>query len=160
MFYFRMKDPSVTLDKEMSSQEIYNALFKELKMSGLVLNNIKVIQGLDHIFESGSYLKPSTESAIIPVSSLKDGTTSKRSKVATEKDYQNIMAFAKKKAQEAGESLIRGEIAPYPYKKDSEVACTYCPYHSICRFDKSSPYRKYRILQKINEKSFWDLITS
>ena len=160
VFYFRMKDPSVTLDKEMSSQEIYNALFKELKMSGLVLNNIKVIQGLDHIFESGSYLKPSTESAIIPVSSLKDGTTSKRSKVATEKDYQNIMAFAKKKAQEAGESLIRGEIAPYPYKKDSEVACTYCPYHSICRFDKSSPYRKYRILQKINEKSFWDLITS
>ena len=159
VFYFRMKDPSVTLDKEMSSQEIYNALFKELKMSGLVLNNIKVIQGLDHIFESGSYLKPSTESAIIPVSSLKDGTTSKRSKVATEKDYQNIMAFAKKKAQEAGESLIRGEIAPYPYKKDSEVACTYCPYHSICRFDKSSPYRKYRILQKINEKSFWDLIT-
>ncbi len=159
VFYFRMKDPSITLDKEMSSQEIYAALFKELKMSGLVLNDVKVIQGLDHIFENGNSLTPSTESAIIPVSSLKDSTISKRSKVAKEEDYQNIMAFTKKKVQEIGEALIKGEIAPYPYKKDGEVACTYCPYHSICRFDKSSPYSQYRILQKINEKSFWDLIT-
>ena len=31
------------------------------------------------------------------------------------------MAFAKKKAQEAGESLIRGEIAPYPYRKENNI---------------------------------------
>ncbi len=161
VFYFRMKDPSIKVEKEMSSEEIYNALFKELKMSGLVLNDIKVIQGLDHIFDSGEEdsIMPSVESSIIPVASLKNGTISKRANVADEQNYKNLMDFAKKKAQQIGETLLQGEIAPYPYKKGNDIACIYCPYNSICRFDKSSPNSQYRVLQNITEKEFWNTIS-
>ncbi len=156
-----MKDPSIKVEKEMSSEEIYNALFKELKMSGLVLNDIKVIQGLDHIFDSGEEdsIMPSVESSIIPVASLKNGTISKRANVADEQNYKNLMDFAKKKAQQIGETLLQGEIAPYPYKKGNDIACIYCPYNSICRFDKSSPNSQYRVLQNITEKEFWNTIS-
>ena len=164
VFYFRMKDPSVKVDKEMTSEEIYNALFKELKMSGLVLNDVKVIQGLDHIFDSGEEdsIVPSVESSIIPVSSIKKGqkgVVSKRASVADEQNYKNLMEFAKKKVQQTGEALLQGEIAPFPYKKGNDTPCMYCPYNSICRFDKNSPNSQYRVLKNIKEKEFWNYIS-
>ena len=162
VFYFHMKDPSITVKKEMSSEEIYDALFKELKMSGLVLNDIKVIQGLDNIFDSGKEdsLTPSVTSSIIPVSSLKNGSVGKSAKVTDEQNYQKLMDFSKKRAKEIGEALMEGEIVPYPYRKGNDIQCTYCPYYSICRFDRTSMNSNYRTMRKLNEEDFWNLISS
>ncbi len=162
VFYFRMKDPSIEVRKEMTSEEIYEALFKELKMSGLVLDDIRVIKGLDNIFDCGDdeILTPSTASSIIPVTSSKSGELTKRAKVADEQSYQELMKFAKRKVQEVGEELLDGKIAPYPYKKANKIYCTYCPYNSICRFDKSSVNSQYRVLQRLKEEDFWNSIAS
>ncbi len=161
VFYFHMKDPSIMVKKEMSSEEIYDALFKELKMSGLVLNDVKVIKGLDNIFDSGKEdsLTPSVTSSIIPVSSLKSGLVSKSAKVTDEQNYQKLMDFSKKRAKEIGEALMEGEIAPYPYRKENNIQCTYCPYYGICRFDRTSANSNYRTMQKLNEQDFWNLVS-
>lgn len=160
VFYFRMQDPSIHIKKEMSAEEIYAALFRELRMSGLVLDNVEVIQGLDHIFESDEegMLAENKTSSIIPVSVKSKGVLKETAQVASEENYKKLMAFAKQKAKEAGEALLSGEIAPSPYRKKDQTPCEYCAYHSICRFDTLSAESQYRLIQPINRKTFWEMI--
>ncbi len=161
VFYFRMQDPSIHIKKEMSAEEIYGALFRELRMSGLVLDNVEVIQGLDHIFESEQegVLSENTSSAIIPVSVKSNGILKETAQVASEENYKRLMAFAKQKAKQAGEALLSGEIGPYPYRKKEQSYCDYCVYHSICRFDTASLESQYRLIQPIKRKAFWEMLS-
>jgi len=45
------------------------------------------------------------------------------------------MSFAENKIKEFGQKILSGTIDVNPYKYGKKIACTYCPYKSLCRFD-------------------------
>ena len=49
MFYFIIDDPLITAEKIMESEELENELLKAFKLSGLVLNNIDMVESLKSI---------------------------------------------------------------------------------------------------------------
>lgn len=158
IFYFRIKDPMVKSIKEMTPSEIYDTLFRELKMSGLVLDNKDVIKGMDELFEGGNEDKLAPGSSkIIPVAVKNDGNYKKiGTDVADEESYEKLMKFARKKAQQIGENILNGMIDIKPYKIEKNTPCTFCKYLSICNFDSSS--REYQYIRKIEDKEFWKKI--
>lgn len=159
VFYFRVKDPSVKVTKEMSSEEIYDTLFRELRMSGLVLDDADVIKGMDNIFDGGEDGLSQGSSSIIPVTVNKDGSYKKGgADVADEGKYDKLMTFAGEKAREIGDSILQGEIAPSPYKKENQVPCTYCNYQSVCRFEPSGEQGGYRELKNKKAEDFWSIV--
>ncbi|WP_352400234.1 helicase-exonuclease AddAB subunit AddB [Anaerotignum sp.] len=154
VFYFRITDPNISLSQEMTPEEIEEALYEKMQMSGLILENESVIQGLDHIFIDDVKGK---SSAIIPVGYTKKGEPSATAYLADENQYEKLLSFVVKRAAELGDSMQNGIISPSPYRKNDQSPCSYCRYKSICRYDYDET-PKWRDLKKVSKKDFWNLI--
>lgn len=156
VFYFRIMDPNISLSQEMSPEEIEEALYQKMQMSGLILEDEAVIQGLDHIFIEDVKGK---NSAIVPVGYTKKGEPSSAAFLANEDQYEKLLSFVVNQAAELGNSMQKGTITPSPYRKNDQSPCSYCRFKSICRYDYDDE-PKWRDLKKIAKKDFWDMIDS
>lgn len=156
VFYFRITDPTQTVTEEMSAEEIEHLLYSKMQMSGLVLENETVIKAMDEVFVdpvSGGMRLGASD--IIPLKYTKKGTPTASSLLATEEEYNALMAFTAKRAAAIGESMKAGIITPAPYRKQNSTPCDYCVFSSICRYEyKERPY--YRNLKKIGKEDFWE----
>ena len=156
VFYFRITDPTQTVTEEMSAEEIEHLLYSKMQMSGLVLENETVIKAMDEVFVdpvSGGMRLGASD--IIPLKYTKKGTPTASSLLATEEEYNALMAFTAKRAAAIGESMKAGIITPAPYRKQNSTPCDYCVFSSICRYEyKDRPY--YRNLKKIGKEDFWE----
>lgn len=148
-FYFHVADPSISVSNEISEGELNDMLYKEMRMSGLILDDPATIQAMDHAFideETGDFCY--TSSDIIPLQYTKKGKPTVSSLLASETEYRKMMSFAAKRAATLGQSMKDGMIAPTPYRKKNITPCTYCAFATICRYDyKDHP--QYRDLKKI-----------
>ncbi|MEG1575732.1 MAG: hypothetical protein RR366_02920, partial [Clostridium sp.] len=45
-----------------------------------------------------------------------------------------------------------------PYKKGTQAACDYCPYHSVCGFDLKTEGYGYRRFKKLKPEEVWQEI--
>lgn len=142
VFYFRIKNPVIkgisTFD--LTDDEIKTLITKELKMSGLVLNQADIIKGMDKDFESSS--------DIIPVSLKKDGSQASNSYAADADTFRLIMNYCTKKASVLGKSIADGYIKPSPVSTSQYLPCGYCPYSSVCGFDAAE---NHVTLKKLNK---------
>ncbi|AKL96785.1 ATP-dependent helicase/deoxyribonuclease subunit B [Clostridium aceticum] len=126
VFYFKIDDPMVkTTDKAV--EKIEKEINKAFKMKGLVLKDLKVIKGMDNEIEKYS--------DVIPVSLNQDETVGKKSAVATEEDFRNLMIHVKNIMKEIGKEILKGNIEIQPCKNGKQVSCQYCDYGGICQFD-------------------------
>ena len=127
-------------------------------MKGLVNADKDIIKRLDHEFrtEEGG-LAGAVKSFRIPVETDKDGTLKKTSKVAGKEQFLAVTEHVYHKLQEETEEILSGaaEIAPYRLKK--KTGCDYCPYASVCGFDKKNGSR-YRTLEPLSDKDVFEKI--
>jgi ATP-dependent helicase/nuclease subunit B len=141
MFYYHLDDPLVEKADHVEAE-----LLRKLRVKGMVYNHPDVIRSLDHDFVTlTGGLKESVKSLRIPVETDKNGDLKKASKVASREQFQAITGFVYDKLQTETEEILSGaaEIAPYKLKK--KTGCDYCPYASVCGFDKKNGGR-YRVL--------------
>ncbi len=140
MFYYRVMDPAVKFDKTATAEEIEASIFKEFKMSGLVLQNDEVYKALD--------MNGYEASAIIPLKIMKSGEPDSKSKVADVKSYKKVMEYAENKAASLGNDIIKGEIPVSPIGSKAKSPCSYCAYKAICLIDDEENRGKGRRLEK------------
>jgi ATP-dependent helicase/nuclease subunit B len=50
-------------------------------------------------------------------------------------DFDKVLKFAEKKVIELALQILSGKIDITPYRLGSEIACSFCEYKSVCRFD-------------------------
>ncbi len=156
VFYFRIADPTLALDQALSAEEIEQTLYEQMRMSGLLLLDPALIQGLDHdLAPVGDSFQGN--SAVIPLGFTKSGSPSASSSLATEAQYEALLDFVISRAKELGESMKEGVIAPVPYRKGDQTPCNYCKFRSICRHDYEEKPR-WRNLKKMDKKEFWETI--
>ena len=159
VFYFRIAEPSLSLDREVSAEEIETALYEKMQMSGLLLQEDALIQSLDHSLKPEGARDFSGSSAIVPVGFTKKGDFSAASNLASEAQYAAILQFVTERTREIGEAMKAGIITPAPFRDGQRSPCSYCKYRSICRHDyEEKP--KWRKLKKIVKKNFWETLMS
>lgn len=157
VFYFRITDPTLTLDQELSAEEIEQILYEKMQMSGLLLQEDALIKGLDNSLKPEGAKDFSGTSAIVPVGFTKKGDTSAASNLATEEQYEAILDFVTARTRELGEAMKEGIITPAPYRDGQRTPCSYCKYRSVCRHDyEEKP--KWRKLKKMSKTDFWETI--
>ena len=151
VFYFKIKDPVAKSVSELSAEDIKELIEKQLKMSGLVLMDDKVIKAMDSDFTKTS--------DIIPVSYKADGSFAQNSYVASKEDFLSIMDYCRYKATDIGNEILKGNIAPLPYIKGQSSPCSYCIYKSVCDFDRENgrgrffkTLKKEEAIEKIREE--------
>ncbi len=137
IFYFRIKDPVVNIQGSYSEEYVQELITKELKLSGLVLDQKEILKALDESLDSG------VTSKTLPVAINKDGTLAKSSVAADSKTFGTLIDYSLKKAGDTGRKIQDGYILPSPYKQGTKMPCDYCPYGSICGFAASGNKPRY-----------------
>ncbi len=86
------------------------------------------------------------KSNIIPAGIKKDGTLSKRSKVASNEEFEDLRHYVRNMYVKTGNAIIDGHVQISPYKMKDQTPCTFCSYKSVCQFDESMEDNQYRVL--------------
>lgn len=129
ILYFQAKSPKMTRSKVTrydTAEKINKEMKKSLKMSGMVLNSVEVINAME---EGGA-------SVYIPASI--DANSNAGGSVISYDSFKALKERVDETVRKMAYSLQNGEVDAYPVEK----VCDYCKYHDVCRIDEDSPRRK------------------
>lgn len=151
VLYFHVHNPMISSTKLLTMDEIEKEIMKKFKMNGLMLSDQNVIRLMDQSLESG-------DSQIISAGINKDGNLSKRSKVASINEFEDLRQYVRNLYQKTGNAIIDGDVDIAPYKLKNKTPCTFCAYKSVCQFDESIESNHYRILPPQSNGEVLELI--
>ncbi|MFA7637235.1 MAG: PD-(D/E)XK nuclease family protein [Monoglobales bacterium] len=143
ILYFRLFDPTVDVPEDIADEDISNIIAKEHKMSGIVLDDDKIINAMD--------VSGDRESRIIPVKRNKDGTLSKNSSVISAEGFRDMQKHINRYIKKIGRSILDGKIAITPSKYGDSKGCDYCDFKYLCLFDEECGGR-YNVLEKLQKE--------
>ena len=152
ILYFRIDDPIIKGNKELSDEEVQEQILEKLKMNGLLLKDAKLVKSMDNTMQ--------TYSLIIPASFKKDGDFSSRSSVATEEQFNILREYVNMKMIELCTDMLSGQIKIEPIKNNKKAYCDYCDYSAICQFDTSIKDNKYKLVLNKSDGEMWEKIES
>ena len=123
MLYFNLSDKLINLKDYINDEEkIKDETIKALRMKGIFLKDLKIIEKMDK--------KLSTDKRLIDISRTtltKDNTN----RALSEDEYKNLFVQTKNILGEIGKEIISGVVRIRPNKKCDY--CKYCNYSSVCR---------------------------
>ena len=146
IFYYNVKDPMIQEKIHADVERVQDQVMKKLKMNGLVQADDDVSVKIDETLAS------------IPVSRNKDGSFSRRSSVASRQQFDALGEYVRRKICDIRESILDGNAAVAPYELGKKNACTYCPYSTVCGFDRKIPGYEFHRLPSFTESDLWKKI--
>lgn len=150
MLYFPARDPILRESKPVPDDEWEGLLRQALRMRGLFVDDVPVLQLMDEGVAAGSNL--------IMVRVRNDGTVYKSDNAAAPARFERLAEYAKSKAAAFGRDILAGHIDVAPYRIGDERACSYCPFTSVCRFDPLIEGNDYRPLNVLGREQAWERI--
>ena len=147
VLYVPARDVTINASRNASDEEIKKQRISEMRRSGLVLRDVDVIEAMER-GEVKEYL---------PVKTGKDGSYSGDSMISVQQ-LITLSNHTRKMMTGAKDKISSGDIecSPY-YKSESDNACAYCKYHSVCGFDEKLG-GKHRFVNKISSAEAWDIL--
>lgn len=125
MLYFNLSDKLVNLKEYIKDEEkLKNQTIKALRMKGIFLKDVDIIQKMDNKIDSEERLID------ISKSTLKKENTSR---ALTNDEYCSLFKEVKDILKGIGKEILSGVVNIQPNKKAD--SCKYCNYSSICRKD-------------------------
>lgn len=150
VLYFHVHNPLISTTKLLTIDEIEKEIMKKFKMNGLMLGDQNVLKLMDQTLESG-------DSQIISAGIKKDGNLTKKSKVASLNEFDDLRNYVRKLYQTTGEAIVDGQVEIAPFKLKDKTPCTFCSYKSVCQFDESIE-NHYRILTPKTKETIFELM--
>ncbi len=142
VFYFKLNSTPVSVEKQMSMDEIKDKVKKERKLNGLTLKDKDVVLALDRNAEEDSFISN--------VEIKKDSTFRNKDGLFTKEEFHSLLEITKQNMTETAENILEGNIPVLPYRFGrSENACTYCEYQDVCKFSSGFEKNSFRRIEKI-----------
>ena len=130
-----------------SEEEAFQGVLKELKPSGLVNMEESALKLLSQ--------DPAVISLLYPLKQeKKSGALSGDSAVDSDR-FSSILRHVKRKAGEAGNRILSGDLSVSPLLEGTHDPCAYCPYPAVCRYDRKSGGYRYRRNGKQKAADVW-----
>ncbi|MBM7554098.1 helicase-exonuclease AddAB subunit AddB [Thalassobacillus pellis] len=152
VLYFHVHNPMISGKQKMADQAIEDEIYKKFKMQGLLLENQRIVQMMDTKLDKGS-------SNVVPAGLNAKGGFYKYSKTADMDMFQRLQSYIRDIMVKAGTTMTSGEVKLDPFQQDQQVACTYCPFRSVCQFDPTLDENNYRKLQNMKDEDVLELIS-
>ena len=143
VFYYNIKDPMIQEKIDADVETVSASLMKELKMNGLVQADSELVQRIDNSLGS------------IPVAFNKDGSFRKNSSVADRAQFATLGRYVRTKIEKIRSSILEGDAQVSPYELGKKNACTYCPYMTVCGFDRKLSGYEFRRLKNFSDEELW-----
>ncbi|XZH04786.1 helicase-exonuclease AddAB subunit AddB [Clostridium perfringens] len=152
ILYFRIDDPILKSKGDLTEEEIKSEVLKELKLEGLLLDDVKVVKAMDNTLE------PGTHSLIIPANMKKAGDLGKNKALIAMEQFELLRKYVNEKMVEICQNMIEGKIDIEPCKENKNIVCDYCNYSHICQFDSSLEDNRYKVIPKKKDEDIWKSI--
>ena len=143
LLYYHVDDPLISAEGELSAEEVNKALLKELRTTGIVNQDERVVTLLDKNFTD--------KSLVVPVERKKDGSFSAHSSIIAKEDYEIVSAFVDHKIRQFGRQILNGNMEINPCEQSGRESCTFCVYKGICDFESGIPGYRERVLKSLPE---------
>jgi len=150
ILYFKVDDPIIRSDKNLSEEEIEKTIMRKLKMKGLVLADVKLIKEMDNTIEGSSMLIPATLN--------KGDVLGKNTSGASLEQFRLMKKYIKSLLKDICTEIMKGNADIKPYKKKDISACTYCIYLPVCQFDTTRKENAFRLLYNKDNDEVWESI--
>lgn len=149
VLYLPARDVIVSEKRDASAAKIESDIQKELRRSGLVLEDAQVLRAMEHdALEKPVYL---------PITLKKDGTITDG--VATAHELGRLGRYTEHLLEQIAGELSRGNVDADPaYRTPQDGACRWCAYASACYFHPGSGTDRRRILKKASPAEVWQNI--
>lgn len=144
VFYYNIKDPLIQEKIDADMETVSKDLLKSVKMNGLVQADPEIVRKMDRSLMS------------VPAVLNRDGSFRKNSSVADRKQFENLSRFVKGKIEKIRNDILDGDVQVSPYELGNKNACTYCPYSSVCGFDRKLPGYDFRKLKGFSDSELWE----
>ncbi|WP_188207091.1 helicase-exonuclease AddAB subunit AddB [Alkalibacillus aidingensis] len=138
VLYFHVHNP--TLNETDIKSSVEEELFKQYKMKGWLLEDEQVAAAMDKSVTGTSQ--------IAPFGVRKDGTFTKTSRTVDKDIFKRMNQYVRGVMRQAGSEIVQGDVRLNPIQKKDHVACTFCPYKSVCQFDPSLEEKDYERLKE------------
>ncbi len=129
VLYFQAKSPKNTSSKitrESTAEDSKNTALKELRMHGMVLNNLDVVNAMEN----------GCDGLFIPAQL--DKTGSLKGNVISLKALSNLKDRVNNSIKNMATELQNGKISAFPV----EDGCTWCSYKDICKREETDPIKE------------------
>lgn len=144
VLYFHVHNPMISEDQMLADDQLETEIFKQYKMKGLVMADEQIVQKMAYDASSG-------RSQVIPAGLKKDGTFYKDSKVAGHTTFESLRNHMHELMVQAGVDITSGGVHLNPYQYKKQIACTFCPFLSVCQFEPSLETNEYKRLKPMKD---------
>ncbi|SDJ87946.1 helicase-exonuclease AddAB subunit AddB [Sediminibacillus albus] len=151
VLYFHVHNPMLSENKRLDDNEIQKEIFKKFKMQGLLVEDEQIVKMMDTGLDTGS-------SQIVPAGLKKNGDFRKGSNTAERETFDQLQAYIRELMVQAGTDITNGGVHLNPYQQKQQVACTHCPFKSVCQFDPTLHENNYRRLKDMKDEDVLNAI--
>ncbi|MEG0640993.1 MAG: helicase-exonuclease AddAB subunit AddB [Clostridium sp.] len=144
IFYFKLDEPMISCDTNVSEDEAKDMMLEEFRMEGLLLKDMNLALAMDKSLTS--------KSKIVPIGIKKDGEFTANTNAVTLDDFNILREYVKGLIGKLCTRMLSGEIEINPYKDKDETPCEWCEYSSICQFDLGFIDNSYNITKNIKKE--------
>ena len=121
VLYFSAGVPTVTLDHEITAEEVMSTVSGKLGRDGLLLDDPDILDAME-MGLAGKYL---------PVKQKKDGTVV--GSLASLEDFKGLLADMEDTIKRIGREMKSGNAEAMPLCDKKHNGCAYCPMKPVCR---------------------------
>ncbi|WP_127579813.1 helicase-exonuclease AddAB subunit AddB [Paenibacillus koleovorans] len=153
VLYFHVHNPMLQKKNRLTIEQAEAELLKRFKMRGLLLEELDAVQLMDRRLASES-----GQSTLIPAGLKTDGSFYKTSAVASIGQWNSLRSYVRSVLQQIGNQITDGRVDIKPYRLGPKLACTFCPYKPVCRFEPAAGSDTYNRLKVIGKSDVWQAI--
>ena len=138
-----------TKNEKLCDFAFEKALKKELRRSGMVLEDPAVLQAMEHsALESPCYL---------PIAVKRDGAVT--GSLASAEQLGKLSKYVDHILHEITQEVFAGNIDADPYARTpQQSACTYCEFASACHFENGCGSDRMEYIKATKNDEFWQYI--
>ena len=149
VLYTPAREPMLRCARDTEPEKIEKALKKELRRSGMVLEDPAVLQAMEHsALESPCYL---------PIAVKRDGAVT--GSLASAEQLGKLSKYVDHILHEITQEVFAGNIDADPYARTpQQSACTYCEFASACHFENGCGSDRMEYIKATKNDEFWQYI--
>ena len=150
VLYTPAREPLLRCARDTAPDKIERALKKELRRSGMVLDDRAVLQAMEHgALETPCYLP-------IAVKKGKDGVGNVAGSLATAEQMGKLARYADRQLRTITGEIFSGNIDADPYARTpQQTACTYCEFAPACHFENGRGGDHIEYIRATKGEEFW-----
>ena len=147
--YTPAREPMLRCARDTAPEKIEKARKKELRRSGMVLEDPAVLQAMEH--------SALTSPCYLPIAVKKDGAVT--GSLASAEQLGKLSKYVDRLLHEITQEVFAGNIDADPYARTPQLsACTYCEFASACHFENGCGSDRMEYIKATKNDEFWQHI--